>query len=263
MSIAPQGRWLRPIAALALAVLATSCAARVAREEPACPAPADPVETICARDAEVRSLRARFRAEVEAAGETRTAEGILLWRAPGTMRVKLFTLAGITVYDAILSGDASRVRATIRQPLADRTERLDLATGETPSSPDADLALVLWALLQPRCAARPDATQVPSAGTFRLDPASARATERDATVVAGELREETLTRIAASGASERVVARYARYDCTEMPPLPRRIELDAPASGWRAQVTILEQTRNVALDAALFVPPGDLDDAGD
>lgn len=247
--------------ALALVVVAGGCATRVAREEPACPARGDAAEAICSRDSTVRSLRARFRADVEAAGETRTAEGVLLWRAPGTMRVKLFTLAGITVYDAVLAGDASRVRATIRQPLSGRVERLDLAPGETPSSPDADLALVLWALWQPRCTTPPVATQEP-AGAFRLDPGSARATARDATVAGGELREETLTRVAASGMSERVAVRYARYDCAAMPPLPRRIDLDAPASGWRAQVTIVEQARNVALDDGLFVPLAADGDAG-
>lgn len=240
-------------AAGVLALLGASCATPVVREGP-CPAPASAADAICARDAAVQSLRARFRAEVEGDGTTRTAEGVLLWRAPGEMRVKLFTLAGITVYDAVLRGDAARVRGTVRQPLADRVQTFDLGPGETESSLDADLALVLWSLWQPRCAS-PPADAGDGSGAYRLDARSARASGREVVVRGGEIREEVLVRATASGASERVVARYASDDCTAPPPLPRRIELEAPASGWRARVTILEQVRNVALDAALFALP--------
>jgi len=230
------------------------CATPTVRERPPCPAPASAVEAICARDATVNALRARFRAEVEGGGETRSAEGVLVWRAPGEMRVKLFTLAGITVYDAVLRGDAARVRGTVRQPLADRFQGFDLGPGESEASIDVDLALVLWSLWQPRCASPPVAAGDGS-GAYRLDARSARATGRDVSVHDGEIREEVLTRATPSGDSERVVARYEAYDCAATPPLPRRIALEAPASGWRARVTILEQARNVALDDALFALP--------
>lgn len=250
------------VAAATLLALSLGCAPHLARDDAACPASTSalPSDAICARDAQVRSLQARFRAEVEAGGETRTAEGVLVWRAPGSLRVKLFTLAGLTVYDALLVGDAERVRGVVRQPLADRTESFDLGPGETLRSPDADLALVLWTLWQPRCTQPPE----PGGGgaaTYRLAARDARAKARSVTVVDGEVREETLVRASASApdASERVVVRYDGYDCAAMPPLPRRIEVEAPASGWRARVTIVEQGRNVTLDDALFVLPGGAD----
>lgn len=230
------------------------CATPAVRDRPPCPAPASAVEAICARDTAVDALRARFRAEVEGGGETRSAEGVLVWRSPGEMRVKLFTLAGITVYDAVLRGDAARVRGTVRQPLADRVQSFDLGPGETEASIDVDLALVLWSLWQPRCALAPAAVDEGS-GAYRLDARSARGTGREVTVHEGEIREEVLLRATPSGGSERVVARYEGYDCAAAPPLPRRIALAAPASGWRARVTILEQARNVALDDALFALP--------
>jgi len=246
-------RGARALGMLAL-VGGAGCAPPAVREQPPCPAAASAAEAICARDAAVNALRARFRAEVEGGGETRSAEGVLVWRAPGEMRVKLFTLAGITVYDAVLRGDASRVRGAVRQPLADRVQSFDLGPGETEASIDVDLALVLWALWQPRCASPPAASGDDSAA-YRLDARSARASGREVVVRDGEIREEVLIRATPSGGSERVVARYEGYDCAAAPPLPRRIALEAPASGWRARVTILEQARNVALDDGLFALP--------
>ncbi len=246
-------RGARALGVLACTFVGAACVPAV-REQPPCPVPASAVEAICARDATVQALRARFRAEVEGGGETRSAEGVLVWRTPGEMRVKLFTLAGITVYDAVLRGDAARVRGTVRQPLADRVQSFDLGPGETEASIDVDLALVLWSLWQPRCAI-PPTTADDGSSAYRLDGHSARATGREVTVLDGEIREEVLIRATPSGGSERVVARYEGYDCAGAPPLPRRIALEAPSSGWRARVTILEQARNVPLDDALFALP--------
>ena len=73
-------------------------------------------------------------------------------------------------------------------------------------------------------------------------------------IAGGAIREETLVRARRDGPIERVVARYADYDCGAT-PLPRRVEIEAPASGWSARVTILEQALDVTLDDALFVVP--------
>lgn len=256
----------RRLAAAVQALLVAGCAAGCAplrtqpplREEaPPCAAPAPPApETaICGRDEAIRSLRARFRADVEAGGGTRTAEGVLVWRAPGALRVKLFTLAGLTVYDALLVGDGTRVRGVVKQPLAARSETFDVGPDETVDAPDTDLSLVLWSLWQPRCG-RPPAVSSMDPARFALDPDPARANGREVMVEGAEVREEVLERASATnGSAERVVARYTDYDCTQTPPLPRRIEIEASASGWRARVTILEQARNVALDDALFALP--------
>lgn len=221
-----------------------------------CPAatPRPALDAICDRDQAIRTLRARFRSDVDVNGEEKSADGVLVWRAPGALRVKLFTLAGLTVYDALWVGDGERVRGIVRQPLAGRSESFDLGPGETTASPDADLALVLWSLWQPRCT-RPPVRQRGTPGSFALDPAPARAIARDVVVNAGEVREEKLVRRGPSGAEEPVIVRYADYACEPRPPLPRHVEIAAPAKGWRAQVTILDEARNVPLDEGLFVVP--------
>jgi hypothetical protein len=230
-----------------------------------CPAGAARTATdaICARDGAIRTLRARFRADVEAGGSARSAEGVLVWRAPDALRVKLFTLAGLTVYDALWVGDATRVRGVVRQPLSGRSERFDLGPGETTSSPDAALSLVLWSLWQARCARRPVA-QGGDPQRFALDPAPARALGRAVVVADGEVREETLLRALAAGGDEQVIARYGDYECGLEPPLPRHIAMQAPASGWHAEVTIVDEARDVALDDRLFaLPEGSSGNAGD
>lgn len=208
-------------------------------------------EAICGRDDGVRSLQARFRAEVETGGNTRSAEGVLVWRAPGELRVKLFTLAGITVYDALWTGDAHELRGVVRQPLADRDETFVLGPSDVPEAADADLSLVLWALWQPRCRRSPELV---ARATYVLDPTAGRARGRSVRIAEGVVREETLVRTRANGAVESVVARYADYDCATT-PLPRLVTIEAPASGWRARVTIVEQARDVKLDDALFALP--------
>ncbi|MEW6269883.1 MAG: hypothetical protein AB1689_11375 [Thermodesulfobacteriota bacterium] len=240
------------------AVLLAGCAAR--RPAPPsgaqCPGLASlpPADAICARDEGVRSLRARFRAAVQTPDASRTAEGVLVFRAPGALRVKLFTLAGLTVYDAVWVGDEQRVRGVVRQPLAGTVEEFDLGPGEVLGSTEGDLALVLWALWRPRCAAPPSpGGESDGAAHFLLDPATARALERQVTVASGAVQHELLLRAdAGGGPGDRVVARYADYECRAQPPLPLRISVEAPARGWRAEVTILEQARNVSLDDGLF-----------
>jgi hypothetical protein len=260
----------RRAALLAWCGVLAACAAARPAPSPVAPPPDDPscarqqppspAEAACARDGSIRSLRARFRAEVEASGAKRSAEGVLAWQAPGSLRVKLFTFAGLTVYDAVWSGDAAVLRGTVRQPLRGRTDDLRLGPHESAPGADADLSLVLWALWQPRCARPPEPSDAAGdPARVVLDPAPARAEAREVSVVDGLVREEVLLRRSAGDggtrATERVVVRYAAYDCSAAPALPRRIDIEAPASGWRARVTILEQARDVALDPELFALP--------
>lgn len=243
----------RAVAAATLAAAAGCTATRPAAQLAECPAVArQPAHAaLCGRDDAVHSLQARFRAEVEASGTKRTAEGVLVWRAPGSLRVKLFTLAGITVYDALWTGDGRRLRGVVRQPLTGRDETFTLGPTDVPDAADADLSLVLWSLWQPRCTRSPE---MAANATWVLDPSPARATGRSVRVAGGAIREETLVRTRADGKLESVVARYADYDC-EATPLPHRVDVEAPASNWRARVTIVEQARDVALDDGLFALP--------
>ena len=243
----------RVLAALVLPIAASCAATRPAAPVAECAAVAQQAvhAALCGRDEGVRSLQARFRAEVDANGTKRTAEGVLVWRAPGSLRVKLFTLAGLTVYDALWTGDGLQLRGVVRQPLADRDETFTLGPADVPDAPDADLSLVLWSLWQPRCTRSPE---MAANATYVLDPAPARATARSVRVSNGAIREETLVRTRADGTLDTVVARYAGYDCAAT-PLPQRVDIEAPASGWRARVTIVEQTRDVTLDDGLFALP--------
>lgn len=247
-------------ALLAATAAALGCAAtRPApppESDPGCPGSVSPRQAICARDEAVRTLRARFRAEVETPDASRSAEGVLALRAPDALRVKLFTLAGLTVYDAVVVGDAERVRGVVRQPLSGREDVIDLAPGASRVEPEADLVLVLWALWQRRCARSPEPIDG-AAARFALDPATSRAVRRETRVDGGVVREEVLVRERGGGATETVVARYAAYACAESPPLPRVIEIEAAAQGWRARVAILEQSVGLELDDGLFeVAPG-------
>jgi len=243
----------RAVAALVLPLVARCAATRPAVPGAECAAVAEQSEhaALCGRDDGVHSLQARFRAEVDANGTKRAAEGVLVWRAPGSLRVKLFTLAGLTVYDALWTGDGQQLRGVVRQPLSDRDETFKLGRADVPDAPEADLSLVLWSLWQPRCTYSPE---MAANATYVLDPAAARATARSVRVARGAIREETLARTRTDGTLDTVVARYADYDCA-VPPLPHRVDIEAPARGWRARVTIIEQTRDVTLDDGLFALP--------
>jgi hypothetical protein len=148
-------------------------------------------------------------------------------------------------------GDAGRLRGVVRQPLSGGEEAFALGPSDVPDSPDADLSLVLWSLWQPRCTRSPELV---ANATYVLDGTPARAAARSVRLAGGAVREETLVRTGRDGAVERIVARYADYDCGAT-PLPRRVHVEAPASGWSARVTILEQAIDVALDDGLFLVP--------
>jgi len=251
------------VAASAIAA-ASGCAAHrgapvtpVAAPTAACPGATErsAVEAICARDGAVRALQARFRSTVRAGDRTREAEGVLLLQGPGAVRVKLFTLAGLTVYDALWVGDARAVEGAVSLPLEAKSFRVRLRPGEPVPDPTVGVSLALWALWQQRCA-EPPAQVADRPGRFELDPATAQAARREVAVGNGEVVEELVVRPAAPGAPEdAVAARYADPDCTLRFPLPRRIEMSAPAQGWRAEVKILAIDEDPELDPRLFVLP--------
>jgi hypothetical protein len=260
-------RWRRAWPATAAIALLAGCAASSVRPPVPCAATGDPLTAICARDAQLDSVRARFRATVgpiDAAKDgdriaQRSAEGVMLLQAPRAMRVKLFTLAGITVLDALWVGseDGGAVRGLVRSPLRGATEQIEVRAGEPIADPDVAMSFALWSLWQRRCATPPRPLDA-GPERFALDPGSARALRREATVGSGVVREEVLVRPGPSGseaAEQTIVATFGEYDCALVPPLARDVKLQAPEQGWQAQVHILEVATGEPLDPQLFAFP--------
>jgi len=213
--------------------------------------PEDAIAAICGAD-RLQTVRARFRANVDVAGQRSAVEGILLVRRPGALRVKFFGIAGITVHDAIWVGDGARVRGRVAG--IERQSPLVLVqTPERPvEQPEARFSLLLWSLWQPRCA-RPPEPVAGEPGRFALDAAPAQARSREVSLVDGAVVSDAL--VTADG--ERVVARSSGYERHLGVPLPRQIEIGLPSAGWTATVEVSEYDLNEALDEALFALPAD------
>jgi hypothetical protein len=242
-----------------LSFVAGGCAARfpssrAATPQTALPGPID----VCLRDRALRTLVSRFRAEVTDGGSTRSTDGVLIVQQPGALRVKLFTIAGLTVYDSLLVGDAATLRGFVRLPLLGKATVVHAGPGEVVDR-DAQLAYALWAIWQPRCAGPP--VHDPNEPLrLSLDPAPARSATRSIVLEGDEIRSETLvaSRSASGSADERtIVARYQDYDRTLAVPLPRRIELADTTNGLRVVVRVIGNDENGELDPRLFVLPED------
>jgi outer membrane biogenesis lipoprotein LolB len=90
--------------AVVLLLLLFGCAAE---RPPAALLPSDPAELLAAiraREEAVRTLRARFRVEMQVDGERRSAGGVLLVAKPDRVRLRLMMPFGLTMFD-LLSRD--------------------------------------------------------------------------------------------------------------------------------------------------------------
>jgi hypothetical protein len=203
---------------------------------------------VCAVD-ELQSVRARFRATVVTADGRSEADGVLLVRRPGALRVKLFGLAGFTVHDATWNGDASRVRGRVEGFGRDEALRLVQTPDRPIEDPAARLSLVLWSLWQARCARSPAPTDVPD--TFALDPGPAQVRSRGVDLVAGAVQEERLR----WSSDDEIAVHYRDYDRALAVPLPRRIDFTMPGADWTAEVQVSEYVLNESLPEALFELP--------
>jgi hypothetical protein len=208
---------------------------------------------VCAVDS-LRSVRARFRATVVTADGESVADGVLLVRRPGALRVKLFGLAGFTVHDATWNGDGTRVRGRVGGFGRDEPDLLVQTPDRPIEDPAARLSLVLWSLWQARCGRPP--TAVGSAETYGLDPGPAQVRAREVDVVSGEVRAERLR----WSSDDEIEVRYRDYDRTLAVALPRRIEFTMPGADWTAEVQVSEYVLNEDLPAALFELPAERTD---
>lgn len=260
----------RAAPALLLATLLLACAGlrsesgsrRPRAELPEGPAgvsaPPGSAEVICAPD-RVATLRARFHATVRTATDEMVAEGILLVRRPGALRIKLFGVAGFTVHDAVWIGDGSRVRGVVQGFGVAEAIRLEQTPARPIREPAARLSLLLWSLWQPRCASPPTLrdTTAPRAPDvdlpWVLNPSPAQALGRVAVVEEGELRTETLR----TADGEQLTVRSSDFDRSLRPPLARRIVFQAPAAGWSAEIQVSDYAVDEPLAEALFELPAE------
>ena len=215
---------------------------------PAVPVNASTERAICAVD-EVRSLRARFRATVVTADGRSVADGLLLVRRPGAIRVKLFGFAGFTVHDAIWNGDGERVSGAVSGFGRDEPELIVQTPGEPVVDPAARLSLVLWSLWQARCGRSPEGLD--SSGTYALLPGPAQVRSREVDVAAGEVRAERLR----WSDEDEIEVRYGDYRRVLGIPLPQRIEFAIPGADWSAEVQVAEYVLGEELPEALFQVP--------
>jgi hypothetical protein len=251
---------LRPLAWVLLGCGAAAGCARTASGPPitspqqierrAGAADLSPESGICAVD-DLRSLRARFHATVVTADARSVADGILLMRRPGALRVKLFGLAGFTVHDATWSGDGSRVRGRVGGFGRDEPVLLVQTPDEPIEDPAARLSLVLWSLWQARCPRAPEASDATE--TFRLDPTPAQVRSREVDVERGEVRSERLR----WSSGDEIEVHYRDYDRELAVQLPRRIDFAMPGADWTAEVQVSEYALDEPLPEALFELPAE------
>jgi hypothetical protein len=268
----------RALYSLVWTLLASGCVPPASHPLPATPESAagpaaspaapggDPIlRSVCARDDQLRTLVSRFTSTVHDPQGTRTAEGVLLVKQPGALRFKLFTFAGLTVYDAIWVGDAHAARGVVRLPLQDRSVVLELdgAAGSTApatddraagsavtapapddrgaAAPEVQLSYALWMLWQPRCARPP---LIMSLAAERA-PSGAASPE----MAGGSEGAPAITRLALDPASAHAQSRTLLVEGDEVreETLYRRPSADAPATRIIARYSDYDQRLPVPL----------------
>ena len=248
--------WVWPALVVAIPLLGCAGASPSASSLPgAAPSAIERPEALCLQDT-LRAARVRFRAAVRTAEGENVAEGILLMRRPGDLRVKLFGIAGLTVHDALWRGDGSEVQGVLRG-LGLEEPALLRQTPERPvTDPASRLSLLLWSLWQPRCVRPPERRERTPEGTwFAVDPEPAQVRMRSALLAGDELRAERLQGID----GEEILVRFEDFDHSLRPALPRRLEIAAPAAAWSAAIAITEYTLDETLAEGLFALPGSND----
>jgi hypothetical protein len=188
-----------------------------------------------------RTLSALFRITLRRPdGAAETSRGALAIARPDRLRLQIFSLGFVTVFDYTVAGDRYRVR----RPLAGKTEIG--AVGERRAA-DPETAFDLRPLFLAPPGARP---RVRDAGdSFVL--AFERGEERheitlrksDATIA-----DETI----ALGGEPWLQARYSDYRDAAGFPLPYRIDVDEPRRNLAIAIEVSRYERNEPLDDSVF-----------
>jgi outer membrane biogenesis lipoprotein LolB len=222
------------------------CAAAHPDKPPAAADPARVFELVRAREAHIISLRARFVADSQRAGERHTAHGVLLVKKPDKFRLRMMLPFGLTVFDYVSWGP----HAQLSLPLEDRT--IDgPPQGEFAAFTREDFGA---AFLR-------GADAFPGACAAGRGPADTVETLcRDA---AGALLRRiimvpepaTIARETSYQAGrEHMVITYGDYRRAEETELPYRIELQYPAQQLRIDISVQRYEVNPVLADDLFQP---------
>jgi hypothetical protein len=195
------------------------------------------------RERETESLKVSFKVTLRRAdGPTESSRGAVAVRPPDRLRLQIFSLGVMTVYDYTANGERYRVR----MPLEGRTE---VGRFDELAAAKSDL---LRYDLRPLFLGRTGLEDAEAAvegevvvATLRTGPAWRRVTlaRTDAAVLAEEwgTGDESLLR-----------ASYADHRWVEDAPLPYRIEVESPPSGVTLEIDITELERNAPLRDAMF-----------
>ena len=195
------------------------------------------------REAETQSLTALFKVTVRRAdGGVDSSRGALAVRPPDRLRLQIFSLGVMTVYDYTANGERFRVRF----PLEGRTEtgRFDeLAATRTDL-----LRYDLRPLFLGRAGLEDADAEVAGdevTATMRGADTTRRVTlaRTDAALLAEEWAKNGKTLLRAS---------YADHRWVEGAPLPYRITVESTDTGIKLEIEVSEYKRNQAIREAMF-----------
>jgi hypothetical protein len=229
--------------AVLLILAACSKARRPLPEPPA--APEVLLARVEAREAAIRTLRARFSSVATRGSEERRAEGVLLVKKPDRFRLRLLAPLGFTVFD--YTSVAGRTHMVL--PLRDAPKNAP-PPADVPVSP-ADLQDTFLR----------GASAVPETCEPRHADGTVLVTCRDQDgrmlrLLSISPSEGTLSQeITLRDGQPRVVARYSDYRRVDSTQLPFAIEIAYPAGDVRMRIAVRSYEVNPALADDLFEPP--------
>lgn len=213
-----------------------------ARPEPLPPrVGADSLETLRARERATRTLTASFRVTVEKPdGASETSRGALVVARPDRLRLQIFSLGVLTVYDFTVAGDRFRVRLPLEG--VDRRGRFsDVAP--------ADRALLRFDLRPLFLGADLDGARAEEHGDRVVVSTPERRLELAKDT--GRVLEEIVF-TGGEGTAPRLEARYDDYRPVGGVELPHRIAVEYPREHVRLTIEVSSYTRDEPVDDGLF-----------
>jgi hypothetical protein len=232
---------MRPRFAVLLVLLGAGACAQP-EPEPAPPTVVgDPLAVLRERERATRTLTATFRVTVEKPdGSSETSRGALVVARPDRLRLQIFSLGVLTVYDFTVAGDRFRVRL----PLEGVDRR-----GRFADVGPADRRLLRFDLRPLFLGGELGGARVEEQGGRVVLSTAERRVEigkADARVL------EEIVFARGEGAAGRLEARYDDYRAVRGVELPHRIVVEYPRERVRLTIEVSSYTRDEPADDALF-----------